>query len=193
MVGGRIFGAHGNVVRAGPEKPGDIELKRGIATLVPPGEPAVNPYHGAVIDSAKMQQHAAAFPSIRNRETTLVPDPRMKRGVSNAAARALKTERHRDAPGEAVSGRGPAILQPAIVVIKFELPGAVEVHPLLALELGLRVFRPVGGLRECREHRGNNDQPSTHEQILSEAPGIIWAAVRNVLACASTVRMTGSA
>src|SRR5439155_26438304 len=51
----RVFGAHGEGVRAGLQQARDVELKRRVAALVASRQQAVDPHHGAIIDGAEMQ------------------------------------------------------------------------------------------------------------------------------------------
>ncbi len=70
----------------------------------------------------------------------------MKGGVADAAIFALETERDGNGAAEAVRASRPELRQAGVLVVEIELPGAVEVHPGFALELGLRVFG-AGNLR----------------------------------------------
>ena len=84
-VGRWVFGAHGESVRAGLQQARDVQLEGRVAALMPSCQPAVDPYHGAVIDGVEMQQHAAAFPGFRDGETTPVPGPRVEGGIADKA------------------------------------------------------------------------------------------------------------
>ena len=71
----------------------------------------------------------------------------MKGRIADAAQAALETIWDGDVPAEFPAAGGPVGIQAGIGVVEFELPGAIEAQPALALELGLRILRPRDGGR----------------------------------------------
>jgi hypothetical protein len=66
----------------------------------------------------------------------------MKPGVADAAQLGLGRKRYHDAAGKLLAGGRPLLIESDVLGIEFKIPGAVEVLPLGALKLGLRIFRP---------------------------------------------------
>ena len=78
----------------------------------------------------------------------------MERCIADAAERAFKTERHGDVAVEFLRAGGPVFFEAAVAVVEGELPAAIEVYPLLALELRLRIFRARNILGADERERG---------------------------------------
>ncbi len=143
-----VLHAHGDVVGAGVYEGGDVELEGRVTAFMLAAEPAVGPHRGAVIDGAEVQQDAAAFPFIGQQEHAAIPDIGVEAWVADAAFGAFEAKRHQDRLAEILGAVGPIVLDSNVFVVELELPGAVQVQPLFALKLGLRVFRAGNGLVE---------------------------------------------
>src|SRR5215510_12585279 len=90
----------------------------------------------------------------------------MKGSIADAALLALETERYRDVAAEFFSTIGPSSVQPGIGVVEFELPGAVQVLPGVALELRLGVLRPRDLRHRGGGQGGDDNQDSAHGPLM---------------------------
>src|SRR5580704_14367710 len=81
----------------------------------------------------------------------------MEGRVADTAFHALKTEWDSNAAIEFLLAAGPVLVQSAVDIVKCKFPATVEVHPLLALELRLRVFGARDLLREQQRSAQKGD------------------------------------
>ena len=79
----------------------------------------------------------------------------MKARIDDSALPAFEAERDQYVPRELARAGRPIFLQTHVLVIEFELPGAVQVQPLGSLKLGLRILGSRDLLRWQRAPGGN--------------------------------------
>ena len=91
-----------------------------------------------------------------------IPDPRMERSVGDAAAAGSRKQNGTVMVRVNFSrAGGPVCLQAGVAVVEFELPAAVEILPVLALELRLGVFG-TGNILRGQCERGRQCQEDAH-------------------------------
>lgn len=103
---------------------------------------SVHPHFGLIIHRLEVQDRPLSAVLLRDGDHPLVPDDRVERFVADAAGLRLIGERHRDLP---VSLEFPRPILPLAdsVVIKAEIPFAIEIHPWLAYKLRSRVVLDI--------------------------------------------------
>src|SRR5258708_32276226 len=79
----------------------------------------------------------------------------MEGRIADSAFGAFKTAWRRDASVEFLRAAAPVFLETEVEVVESEFPAAVQVHPLLTLELGLRIF---GSRYVVRSQEGNTGE-----------------------------------
>ena len=118
---------------------GDVEAEWRVAALVPTDRYAVDPDGGREIDGAAVED--PPFPSGGRIQfaPTAIPARAQEVRAANAARRRFGSERHHDFARPRHVGR----LLPSTLIIKRELPDAVQGEPGAASELGPRVSMPA--------------------------------------------------
>lgn len=104
-----------------------------------PAVPAVYPALGVLVHRAKAQPDILLMESIGQGKAPLVPHNGVLRLVLHPGMLALIAKRHGNDQGKGLFGK-PAFPYPGVAVIKAEGPGAVEVQPVLAPEIGSGMF-----------------------------------------------------
>jgi hypothetical protein len=98
-----------------------------VPAFVLPGQLAVYPYGSAVVNRPEVQQQAAAVPGAGDLKFTLVPDHRMLAGVADAAFRRFEAERNQNVAAQALVAQLPTLFYTNVLVIKLELPSAIQI------------------------------------------------------------------
>jgi hypothetical protein len=132
-----------------------LELERRVAALVLAELLSVEPGGGVPVGGADDQEHAPSLPGRGDLDRARVPaDLRL---VGDARQRGSPREGHGDGQRELRLPLRPGLGQPLVRRIEAERPGAVEVHPRRALEVGARVLRQrnllLGSCRGREQHR----------------------------------------
>jgi hypothetical protein len=109
--------------------------------LVLAAELAIYPHRSPIVHRAEVQQNPPPMPFVGQQEYAPIPYIRMETAIPDAALRTLETKRNRYGPAEILGAKRPELLQPDIFIVEFEVPGAVQVHPLFAPKLRLWIFR----------------------------------------------------
>src|SRR5262249_43127215 len=122
------------------------------------GQLAVDPDHRPVVDCAEMQLDPLALPFLWNGDGPPVPDPGVEGSVTDPAGFALEAEWHGDGAAEFAASGGPIGIQTRVGIVELELPGAIQVLPLFALELRLGKLRPG---RRCPKRTGGEGEQQT--------------------------------
>ena len=104
------------------------------------GEMAVDPDRSLVVHRSEVKHDAAVLPSGGCLECAAIPYEGMERCIANAAHFALKTKWDNNVFCECFGGSSPVGVDSSIRIVEFKFPFAVQDHPLVALELGLRIF-----------------------------------------------------
>ena len=140
-VGGLIVDLQGDLVVACLDIVGDVKLKRGVAALVVADLLAVDIQRAEPIDRTKLQEDLLAFgePGVVQVEVAFIPRGAEIGAVLNAAGRGFPRERDIDFEG-IISIFIPGFVFAHLIGVKFEVPNAVEVHPLVALPVRARMF-----------------------------------------------------
>ena len=120
---------------------GDVKLKRGVAALVVADLLAVDIQRAEPIDRTKLQEDLLAFgkPGVVQVEVAFIPRGAEIGAVLNAAGRGFPRERDIDFEG-IISIFIPRFVFAHLIGVKFEVPNAVEVHPLVALPVRARML-----------------------------------------------------
>ena len=117
----------------------DLEVDRGRAAGVRPGEDAVDVEFHEVVDAAAVEEDFFARPRRRNGHLAVVPHFGDEVGEADAGKFALRTERDGDLRAEP-GGLGQGALRAAAGKVEFVRPRAVQVQPVAALELRAGIF-----------------------------------------------------
>lgn len=141
----RLGAGFGDAVEVGGEG--------GEAPAVPGDLDAVHPDRGVVVHGPEVQQDAGAGPLGGHRHGAPVPDRLQEVRVPDARQGRLGAEGHGDGVRERAPGQ-PA-LQTAVGAVGLELPGAVQIEPRVADELGPGVL----GARQVRRVRDGHGAP----------------------------------
>ena len=118
------------------QRPGDVEAEGGAAAVVAADELAVDPGAAVVVDGAEVEKDALVLPGGGNVEGAMVPDGGDEVGIGDAGEVAFGAEGDGDFAVEGCGILVPAVLFARKAEVQAEVPGAVEVEPAVALELG---------------------------------------------------------
>ena len=132
----------------------EVMRKGGRAAEMDAGRNAIDVDLALEVDAAEVQEDLPALPGGGDADLAMVPHVLDEVGVADAREPALGAERHRDLAVEALAFvQGAPGVASRMAEVEFEGPGAVEVDPVLALELRARVLG-TGNL-SCLVHGGS--------------------------------------
>ena len=152
-----VLHAHAQIVFAILELSGDIQRKRRIAALMLADHLTVDIDAGLEIHRAKAQQNALALHFSRDFERTAVPDHRMNRiRRAKAAGLGLIGKGNGDLQRQLRTRIHPAGADAFILIVKSELPDAVEIQKRLADKIRPRVLRPRDHVDLFTAHRASS-------------------------------------
>src|SRR5712664_2301075 len=120
-----------------------LEGEWGVATLVLAQLVAIEPCGGAPVRRPEHEKHTAASPRLWHGDVAGVPPD--VAAIGNPGEWRSPRERHEGLSSRGNATAGPAVAFATVVRIECELPAAVEIEPLGALEVGPWVF----GKRIC--------------------------------------------
>ena len=140
-IRGLIIHHQGDLVVAGLYIIGNVELKWGITALMVANLLSIYIQGTEPVDRSKLQKYLLAIgnPGIVQVEVTLIPCSTEVRTVLDAARRGLPRERDIDLQF-IILGLEPLLVLAHLIGVKFKVPYAVEVHPLVALPIRTGMF-----------------------------------------------------
>src|SRR6266536_3495006 len=123
-----------------PQVPRQLDFERDVAAAVRAERVAVEPGGSAPVGGADDEEDAAPTLQPTGGHLDGARVPADGRAVRNARERTPPGERDDDCAGPRKPAPGPAPALTRILGIELELPGAVEVLPVLPLEVGPRML-----------------------------------------------------
>ena len=156
-----VLGQHDEIIRPVAQRIGDIEMKRRASAVMAADTRAVDPDAGGVVDRAEVEEDPARAPVPRLEERSVVPDGGHEVAVFDSGQAALGRVRHADPPIEGGEVGVPFALDSRAPRVDCEAPLAVEIDPLLALELRLGMLRARDLLGDKRRER-EEDRGGSH-------------------------------
>ena len=119
----------------------DVDGEGGASAEVTSCQAAVDEHFAVVIDGTEVEHHVAARPLLRHADVALIPDVADEVGVGHAAELAFGAEGNGN-----LSGESPTLVEAFLHAGANEVEGvgpvAIEVEPVLALELWARILSP---------------------------------------------------
>ncbi|MNI11195.1 hypothetical protein D3C73_643320 [compost metagenome] len=145
-ISAEVFRAHYQKILSGLQSRRNIRLKRRMAAFVIGHLPVVNPDRSLVIYCAEVQDNPLACPFLRNRKAALVPHQIVEACIFDTAQFTLIREGDLNLAAKGVIPAAPFRSVADPLIVKFKLPGSIQMLPFCSYKLRPWILRPQGGL-----------------------------------------------